>query len=55
MLHTVVIDVAAGQPDKAEAERRAKLAVGYANGTVSDTREVRDQAGKLIRYEVDIR
>jgi len=54
-LHTVVIEVVGGKPDKTEAERRAKEVVGSPNGTISDTREVKDQTGKVLRYEVDIR
>jgi len=54
-LHTVVIEVVGGKPDKTEAERRAKEVVGNPNGAISDTREVKDQAGKVLRYEVDIR
>lgn len=54
-LHTVVIEVVGGKPDKTEAERRAKEVAGNPNATVSDTREVKDQTGKVLRYEVDIR
>jgi len=54
-LHTVVIEVVGGKPDKTEAERRAREAVANPNGTISDTREVKDQTGKILRYEVDIR
>src|ERR1041385_4840511 len=54
-LHTVVIEVVGGKPDKSEAESRARETVGNPNGTISDTREVSDQTGKILRYEVDIR
>lgn len=51
---TIVIEVVAGQPDRAEAERRAKHVAGRPDGTVSDIRPI-FEAGKLVRYEVDIR
>jgi hypothetical protein len=54
-LNTVVIKVIGGKPDKIEAERQAKEAAGNPNATISDTREVKDQTGKVLRYEVDIR
>ena len=53
--HTVVLGVVGGKPDKTEAELRAKEVVGNPNATISDTREVKDQTGKILRYEVDIR
>ena len=54
-LRTIVIEVVGGKPDKTEAERRAKEASGNPNGTISDIREVKDQTGQVLRYEVDIR
>ena len=54
-LHTVVIEVIGGKPDKTEAERRAQESAGNPNATIGDTREVKDQTGKILRYEVDIR
>ena len=52
---TVVISVVSGKPDKTEAERHAKEVAGNPNATISDTREVKDPNGKVLRYEVDIR
>jgi hypothetical protein len=52
---TVVIKVVGGKPDKIEAEREAKETAGNPNATISDTREVKDQTGTVLRYEVDIR
>ncbi len=54
-LHTVVIEVVGGKPDKTEAERKARETVRNPNATISDTREVKDETGKILRYEVDIR
>ena len=48
-------DVVGAQSDKGEIERRAKQLSGRANAQVIATRERRDESGKLIAYEVDIR
>jgi hypothetical protein len=54
---TVIIstDVVGAQLDKAEIGRRAKQLAGRAGAQVIEVREVPDEAGKLIAYEVDIR
>ena len=54
-LHTFVVKVVDGKPDKTGAERQARETAGNPNATISDTREVRDATGKILRYEVDIR
>ena len=54
-VHTIVIEVVGGKPDKIEAERHAKEVVGNPNATISETREIKDQTGMILRYEVDIR
>ena len=56
-LRTVVIlaDVVDNQSDRALIERRAKEAAGPPSGRVTDVRERRDQTGRVIAYEVDIR
>lgn len=51
----VIIQVVDGKPNKTEAERQARETTGNPNATISDTREVKDQTGKILRYEVDIR
>jgi hypothetical protein len=51
----VPVDVVGVQMDRGEIERRAKQRSGRANSQVALPRELRDQAGKLIAYEVDIR
>ena len=48
-------DVIGAQSDMGEIERRAKQLSGRANAQVIATRERRDESGKLIAYEVDIR
>jgi len=48
-------DVAGSQLDRAEIERRAKVQSGRPGAQVSAVRERRDDSGKLIAYEVDIR
>ena len=48
-------DVTGAQLDKGEIERRAKQLSGRANAQVMALRERRDESGKLIAYEVDIR
>ena len=54
---TVVVstDVVGSQLDKTEIERRARQLAGRSDGSVAAVRERRDQSGKLIAYEVDIR
>ena len=54
---TVVMstDVVGAQLDKAEIERRAKQLAGRPDAAVTAVRERRDDTGKLIAYEVDIR
>jgi len=48
-------DVIGAQLDKGEIERRVKQLSGRANAQVIALRERRDESGKLIAYEVDIR
>ena len=48
-------DVAGAQLDKGELERRARQLSGRTNVRVIAMRERRDESGKLIAYEVDIR
>jgi hypothetical protein len=54
---TVVIsaDVVGSQADTALIERLAKDAAGRPSGRVTGMRPRRDDAGRLIAYEVDIR
>ena len=54
---TVVMstDVVGTQLDRGEIERLAKQSAKRPNGSVIDVRERRDDAGRLIAYEVDIR
>jgi hypothetical protein len=54
---TIVIgtDVVGAQLDKAEIERRAKQLSGRPDAAATAVRERRDDTGKLIAYEVDIR
>ena len=54
---TVVMstDVVGTQLDRGEIERRAKQLVSRPNSSVTEVRERRDDAGRLIAYEVDIR
>ena len=51
----VLTDVVGAQLDKSEIERRAREKAGQPNAQVGKVREVPDQAGRLIGYEVDIR
>ncbi len=51
----IPVDVVGSQLDRAEIERRAKLKAGRTEAIVSDPRPLRDAAGKLVAYEVDIR
>jgi len=48
-------DVVGAQLDKAEIERRAKQLAGRPDAAVTAVRERRDDRGRLIAYEVDIR
>jgi hypothetical protein len=54
---TVVLsaDALGPQFDKSEIERRAKQITGRPDASVSAVRERRDDTGRLIAYEVDIR
>ena len=54
---TIVLggDVVGTQWDRTEIERQARLVTGRPDVQVTDVRERRDDAGKLIAYEVDIR
>jgi hypothetical protein len=54
---TVVLgaDVVGAQSDRSEIARRAKQASGRTDASVIAVRERRDDSGKLIAYEVDIR
>jgi hypothetical protein len=54
---TVVVstDVIGSQLDRAEIERRVRVQAGRSGAEVSAVRERRDNSGKLIAYEVDIR
>jgi len=54
---TVVMstDVVGTQLDRGEIERRAKQLAGRPNSAITEVRERRDEAGRLIAYEVDIR
>jgi hypothetical protein len=48
-------DVVGAQLDKGEIARRAKQLSGRVNAQVIALRERRDESGKLIAFEVDIR
>ena len=48
-------DVVGSQLDKAEIERRARVQVGRPAAQVTVVRDLHDESGKLIAYEVDIR
>jgi hypothetical protein len=54
---TVVMgtDVVGSQLDKTEIERRAKELAGRPTAQVIKVRERKDDSGRLIAYEVDIR
>src|ERR1043165_265782 len=54
---TVIIaaEVVGSQADRPSIERRAKEVAGRPEGRVTRVGELRDGAGKLIGYEVDIR
>ena len=54
---TVVMstDVVGAQLDKPEIERRARQFAGRPEASVTAVRERRDDSGRLIAYEVDIR
>src|SRR5712691_1195254 len=48
-------DVVGAQLDTSEIARRVREVAGRANAQVMAIRERRDEAGRLIAYEVDIR
>ncbi len=48
-------DVVGAQLDKTEIERRARQLAGRPDASVTGVRERRDDSGRLIAYEVDIR
>lgn len=54
---TVVLaaDLVGTQGDRSEVERRARSLSGRADGRITAVREKRDDSGKVIAYEVDIR
>jgi len=54
---TIVIgtDVIGAQLDRAEIERRARQLAGRPEASVTEVRERKDDSGRLIAYEVDIR
>jgi hypothetical protein len=54
---TIVVsaDVVGSKLDRAEIERRVRVLAGRPGAQVSAMRERRDDSGKLIAYEVDIR
>jgi hypothetical protein len=54
---TIVVstDVVGTQLDKAEIERRARQKAGRPGAQVNVVRDLHDESGKLIGYEVDIR
>ncbi len=54
---TVIIsaELVGTQADRGTIERRARELTGRPEGQVKEPREIRDSAGKLIGYEVDIR
>jgi hypothetical protein len=51
----VGVDVVGNQLDRAEIEKRARQRTNRPEGHVSDVRDVKDNSGKVIAYEVDIR
>ena len=48
-------DVVGAQLDKTEIERRVRQLAGRPDASVTGVRERRDDSGRLIAYEVDIR
>ena len=54
---TVVLpaDVIGSHADRREIERRVREVAGRADAQITEIREPRDESGRLIRYEVDIR
>ena len=54
---TIVVntDVVGAQLDRTEIERRARERAGRPGSQVRVVRELHDESGKLIAYEVDIR
>ena len=53
--YVLAADVVDKRKDSPEVAERAKQQLTRANGRVVDTRERRDEFGKVIAYEVDIR
>jgi hypothetical protein len=51
----IPVDVVDAQLDTGEIEQRVRQRSGRANARVTTMHEMRDRAGKLIAYEVDIR
>jgi len=49
------VEVVGAQADRGTLERRARELAGRPEGQIKPPREIRDGAGKLIGYEVDIR
>jgi hypothetical protein len=47
-------DVQGPNPDAQEIERRARIATGRPAARVKTVREIRDEGGRTIAYEVDI-
>ena len=52
---TVSTDVVGTKLDRAEVERRARIQLGRPEAQFSKVQEVKDETGKLVAYEVDIR
>ena len=48
-------DIVGTQLDRAEIERRARQRTGRSEAQVIEVREIQDNIGRLIAYEVDIR
>ncbi len=51
----IPVDVVGSELDRVEIERRTRLKTGRSEALISDPRPLRDAAGELIGYEVDIR
>jgi hypothetical protein len=49
------VDVVGSQLDRSEIERQVRQLTGRPRAQVGDVRPRRDESGKLIGYEVDIR
>ncbi len=54
---TVILatDVIGTQADRSAVEHQVKMVTGRVDAQVTDVRERRDESGKIIAYEVDIR